>query len=108
MDCIFCRIVNKEIPKDFRYEDDLVVGFDDIHPQADTHVLFVPRKHLDSFDLLTKKDDEILSSVRLGIEKIVREQKLNGKGYKVLVYAGGAQTVDHLHFHLIGPIGLKV
>jgi len=107
-DCIFCKIVRREIPKDFRYEDDLIIAFDDIHPQAETHVLFVPKKHLDSFDMLSSRDENILLSVRKGVEKVVNETKLNGKGYKIQVFAGGAQTVDHLHFHLLGPVGLKV
>ena len=106
--CIFCKIVKGEIPKDFRYEDDLIVSFDDIHPQASTHVLFVPKKHLESFDFLTDEDEKILTSIRKGIQKISKETGLVGKGYKIQMYAGGAQTIDHLHFHLIGPVGLKV
>ncbi len=107
-DCIFCKIVKKEIPKELRYEDDLIVAFDDINPQAATHVLFIPKKHLESFDVLSEKDENILLSVRRGVEKIVGETELAGHGYKIQVFAGGAQTVDHLHFHLIGPIGLRV
>ncbi len=107
-DCVFCKIVRGEIPKDFRYEDDLVIAFDDIHPQAKTHILLVPKKHLDSFDQLTDEDEKIFSSVRRAAEKVVKEAGLMGKGYKIQVFAGGAQTVDHLHFHLIGPIGLRV
>ena len=107
-DCIFCKIVRKEIPKDLRYEDENIVAFDDIRPQADTHILFVPKKHIDSFGFLTDEDDKMLASVRRGISKVVKETGLDGKGYKVLIYAGGAQTVDHLHFHLLGPIGLRV
>ena len=105
-DCIFCKIVRGEIPKDFRYEDNVIVAFDDIRPQADIHVLFTTRQHINAFESL--KDDKILSSVRAGMQKIVRETKLVGRGYKILVFAGGAQTIDHLHFHLIGPIGLRV
>ena len=105
-DCVFCKIVRKEIPKEFRYEDDVIVAFDDIRPQADIHVLFTPRKHIDAFESL--KDDKILASVRTGMQKVVRETKLVGRGYKILVFAGGAQIIDHLHFHLIGPIGLRV
>ena len=107
-ECIFCKIVRKEIPKDFRYEDNLVVAFDDINPRADIHVLFVPKKHLETFESLTEADIKILSSIRAGINKYAQEVKLIGRGFKIVVYAGGAQTVNHLHFHLIGPIGLKV
>ncbi len=107
-DCIFCKIVKKEIPKELHFEDENIVAFDDINPQSEVHVLFIPKKHFDSLDLLSDGDDMILSSVRKGIKKVVEEKGLNGKGYKVLVYAGGAQTIDHLHFHLRGPLGLKV
>ena len=105
-DCVFCKIVRGEIPKDFRYEDDTIVAFDDIRPQADIHVLFTTRQHINAFESL--KDDKILSSVRIGIQKIASENKLVGRGYKILVFGGGAQIIDHLHFHLIGPVGLQV
>jgi len=105
-DCIFCKIVKGEIPKEFRYQDDLIVAFDDIKPVADTHVIFAPREHIVAFEDLTK--DEILSSVRRGMQKIISDKKLIGRGYKILVNGGGAQIINHLHFHLIGPIGLKV
>jgi histidine triad (HIT) family protein len=107
-DCIFCKIIKKEIPKEFRYEDDNVVVFDDISPQAKVHVLIVSRKHIESFDFLTHNDEDILSSMRQAVHKIVKDKELIGKGYKIQLFAGGAQTVDHLHFHLLGPVGLKV
>ena len=105
-DCVFCKIVRGEIPKDFRYQDDVVVAFDDIRPQAETHVIFAPREHIDAFESF--KNDAILSSVRIGMQKVIQETKLVGRGYKMLVFGGGAQTIDHLHFHLIGPVGLRV
>jgi histidine triad (HIT) family protein len=107
-DCIFCKIVRREIPKVLKFEDDLMIAFDDIRPQADVHVLFVPKKHINSFDVLFEKDYKILSSMHKGVAKIVKEEKLTNKGYKVQLFAGGAQTIDHLHFHLIGPVGLRV
>jgi histidine triad (HIT) family protein len=105
-ECIFCKIVKGEIPKEFRYKDDLIVAFDDIRPQAETHVLFVPKEHYGNFEQLTS--DKVLASIRNGIQQLVKETKLAGRGYKIQVFGGGAQTVDHLHFHLIGPVGLKV
>lgn len=106
MDCIFCKIVRGEIPKEFRFQDDLIVAFDDINPVAKTHVIFTPREHIKAFEELT--NDAILSSVRKGIQKVVSDRQLVGVGYKILVNGGGAQIIDHLHFHLIGPIGLRV
>lgn len=104
-DCIFCKIINKEIPKEFRYEDEFVVAFDDINPVNKTHILFIPKKHIESFEEI--RNDEFLPSIRKGIQKISRDEKLLDKGYKILVNGGGAQVVNHLHFHLIGPIGLN-
>lgn len=102
-DCIFCQIAKGEIPKNFRYEDENVVAFDDINPVAKVHVLFTPREHVSAFEELL--DDNVLSSVRRGIQKIVEQTNLVGKGYKIVVNGGGAQVINHLHFHLIGPIG---
>ncbi len=104
--CIFCKIASGQIPKKFRYQDENIVAFDDINPQASTHVVFIPRDHIENFEMLT--DDSILASVRRGMQEVVKEKKLVGRGYKVLVNGGGAQVVEHLHFHLIGPIGLKI
>lgn len=103
--CIFCEIARGEIPKDFRFKDSNVVAFDDIHPVAKVHVLFIPREHIDAFENLT--DDDVLSSIRKGIQKVVDETELVGKGYKIIVNGGGGQIVNHLHFHLIGPTGLQ-
>jgi histidine triad (HIT) family protein len=105
-DCIFCKIVSGEIPKDFRFEDEKVLAFDDINPVAPVHVLFIPKSHVKAFEELT--DDAVLSSVRVGIQKVVEEEGLVGKGYKIVVNAGGGQVIDHLHFHLFGPVGVHV
>lgn len=104
-DCIFCKIVNKEIPKEFRYEDEFVVVFDDINPVNKVHVLVIPKEHIESFEKI--ENDEFLPSIRKGIQKISKDEGLVGKGYKILVNGGGAQVINHLHFHLIGPIGLN-
>ena len=104
--CIFCEIVKGKIPKDFRFEDANVVAFDDISPVAKVHVLFISRKHYDAFETLD--DDNVLFSMRKAIQKIVVDTKLVGKGYKILANGGGAQNINHLHFHLIGPVGLDI
>ena len=103
-DCIFCEIVKGEIPKDFRYKDSNVVAFDDIHPVAKVHVLFISKEHVDSFENLN--DDDILVSVRRGIQKVVEQTNLVGQGYKIVANGGGGQVINHLHFHLIGSTGL--
>lgn len=103
-DCVFCKIVNGEIPKDFRFKDDNVLAFDDINPVASTHILFIPKIHVNAFEEL--EDDNVLSSMRRGIQRLVEENGLVGKGYKLIVNGGGGQVVNHLHVHLIGPTGL--
>lgn len=104
-DCIFCKIVKHEIPKEFKYEDDDIVAFDDINPVAKVHVLFVSKEHIADFENLT--DDGVFASVRKGIQEIVKQTDLVGKGYKIVVNGGGGQIINHLHFHLIGPTGLN-
>lgn len=101
MDCIFCKIVHKEIPTELLYEDENVVAFNDIHPQALIHVLVVPKIHVDDFYNL--KDESILIGIKNAIQHLI-DQKLANKGYRLEVNGGGAQLVNHLHFHLMGPI----
>jgi len=103
-DCIFCKIVTGEIPKDFVYQDENIVAFDDISPVKPTHVLFIPKVHVESFEKI--EDDKFLASIRRGIQKVVEKKGLIGKGYKIVVNGGGAQVINHLHFHLMGPVGL--
>lgn len=105
-DCIFCKIVSGEIPKNFRFKDEKVLAFDDINPLAPVHVLFIPKAHVKAFEELS--DDAVLASIRVGIQKVVKEEGLIGKGYKIVVNGGGGQVIDHLHFHLIGPVGVHV
>lgn len=105
-DCIFCKIVRKEIPKEYEFEDENVVAFKDINPVADTHILFIPKTHVKDFAELA--DDAVLLSVKKGIQALIEKNQLMGRGYKVVVNGGGAQFVDHLHFHLVGPIGNQV
>lgn len=103
--CIFCKVVTGELQKDFLYEDEFILAFDDIYPVNKIHILFVPKVHYAAFENLT--NDEILTSVRRGIQKVVEDKGLIGKGYKMQVNGGGAQVINHLHFHLIGPTGLN-
>ena len=104
-DCIFCKIRDKEIPKEFTYEDEDVMVFPDIHPMKPTHLLIVPKMHMKDF--LDVKDMTIFSKTAIVIQRLIREFGLETKGYRVITNGGGAQVVDHLHFHLMGPIGSK-
>ncbi|OGH19437.1 MAG: hypothetical protein A3F31_03350 [Candidatus Levybacteria bacterium RIFCSPHIGHO2_12_FULL_38_12] len=102
-DCVFCKIVNKEIPAKVVYEDSDVIVFPDIHPVKPIHLLIVPKKHVP--DLLELSDDSILVAVRKTIQKMVKETKLNKRGFRVGINGGGAQAIDHVHIHLMGPMG---
>jgi histidine triad (HIT) family protein len=105
-DCIFCKIANKEIEKDFIYEDEDLVVFPDIRPAAPLHLLIVPKKHLKDFLMI--KDERLMIKMMKTIQNLVKEQKIEDKGYRLVVNGGGAQLIDHLHIHLMGKIGQKV
>jgi len=102
--CLFCRIATGEIPAKKIYEDDHVIAFHDINPQAPTHVLVVPRKHIASLDEMSDADAQIVGNVLLHAAQIARDQQLTSDGYRVVVNTGEAagQTVFHIHFHLLG------
>jgi len=102
--CLFCRIATGEITAKKVYEDDEVVAFNDINPQAPTHILVVPRKHIATLDEMTDADNAIVGNVLLRAAQIARDLKLPSDGYRVVVNTGEAagQTVFHIHFHLLG------
>ncbi len=101
-DCLFCKIINKEIPKDFTLESENLVVFPDIHPSADIHLLIVPKKHIASIRDLTEADGQLLSEVYQTANKLVDQNNLTDGLYRVVVNGGKAQHVPHLHFHLLG------
>jgi len=102
-DCIFCKIVEKQIPSNAVYEDDLIYAFYDVEPQAPEHVLIVPKKHLESLDSMSPSDVQLLGHLLLKVQDIARDLGLKN-GYRLVVNTGedGMQTVKHLHFHLLG------
>jgi histidine triad (HIT) family protein len=103
-DCLFCRIIAGEIPSSRVYEDDVCYAFDDITPQAPTHVLIVPREHVDSLDTASDANKDALGHVLLKAAEIAREKGFSNDGYRVVINtnADGGQTVFHLHVHLLG------
>jgi len=109
MDCIFCKIANKEIPAEFLYEDDLVVAFKDAKPIAPIHILIIPKKHIESINGL-QDEDEVLAGRLITVAKKLAEQKgIAENGYKLLFRVGrhGGQEVPHIHLHLIGGAPLS-
>ena len=101
-ECLFCRIVAGEIPSDRVFEDERVIVFRDINPKAPTHVLAIPRRHLDSAADLTDADGELLAALFSAMRRVADEAGL--EGYRILSNVGmeAGQSVFHLHFHLLG------
>lgn len=102
-DCVFCKIRDREIPKEFTYEDKEIMVFQDIHPVAQVHLLIVPKKHIT--EILGLEDNKLFVKLCLIIQNLIKEQRLENKGYRIIINGGGAQIIDHLHIHLIGHVG---
>lgn len=107
-DCIFCKIINKEIPKEFTYESDIIVAFLDINPSADIHILIVPKEHINGMADLKKEHGDLLAKVYQVASKLVAENNLTDQAYRVVVNGGKAQHVPHIHFHLLGGTWKKM
>lgn len=100
--CIFCQIRDHEIPKEFTYEDKDLMVFPDINPAKPVHILVVPKKHIKDFMELT--DAKLMQKINKKIQEIISKEKLTKKGFRVSTNGGGAQVIDHLHFHVVGPL----
>lgn len=102
-DCIFCKIINREISSDIVYEDDEIIAFKDINPAAPIHILIIPKKHIPSLVELEKEDEILVGRIYSVINKIAKEQGVKERGYRVIVNCGkdAGQEVAHLHFHLL-------
>lgn len=102
MDCVFCKISNKELPANVVYEDDFLIAFEDAKPSAPVHYLMVPKEHIQSIMHLESNHQEIISKLIFTAKKIA--EKFNLKGYKLVFNVGreGGQVIDHLHLHLLG------
>lgn len=103
-ECLFCRIVKHEIPASIVYEDDRVLAFNDINPQAPTHILVVPRKHIATLNDLAPQDDGIVGEIIRRSAAIAAERGIAASGYRVVFNTNreAGQTVFHIHLHLIG------
>jgi len=102
-DCIFCMIANKEIPSNIVYEDDKIMVFHDLEPQAPAHVLMISKKHIPSLDAVAEEDQELLGYMILKVKDIAEMLEM-GNGYRLVNNCGedALQTVKHLHFHILG------
>lgn len=103
MDCIFCKIIKKELPADIVYENENFVVFRDIKPSAPIHLLLVPKEHITSVNELEEKHRELVGDLLLLAKKMAQQEEIS-EGYKLAFNTGrkGGQLVDHLHLHLMG------
>lgn len=104
MDCIFCKIANKEIPSSVVYEDEKVIAFNDLDPKAPTHVLIIPKQHLSSALDITKENCDIVGHIFYVANEIAKKLGIDKTGFRIVNNCGqdGGQTVGHIHFHLLG------
>ena len=111
-DCIFCKIIRKEIPSNIVYEDEEILAFRDINPVAPVHILVIPKKHIESVIELGKEDEMLIGKIYTVINKIAKEENIDQTGFRVVANCGedGGQEVKHLHFHIIGgkKLGIKI
>lgn len=103
MDCLFCKIIAGEIPSTKVYEDDDVLAFRDINPQAPVHILVIPKAHIGGVDEVTEENAAVVAHIFAVIAEVARKEGLTD-GYRVVSNVGehGCQSVRHLHFHILG------
>jgi len=103
-ECIFCKIVNRQIPSEIVYEDEHVCAFKDINPTAPVHILVVPKQHIESLNHVDDSHKELIGHVFVVAKELSDKFGVKEKGFRVVVNCGedGGQTVNHLHFHLLG------
>ena len=103
-DCLFCKIINRDIPASIVYEDEHVLAFNDISPQAPTHVLVIPKRHISSLLGLAQEDDGIVGEIVRRAAAIATERGIAVDGFRTVfnTNAGAGQTVFHIHLHLLG------
>lgn len=102
-DCLFCKIINDEIPSAKVFENDQVLGFEDVNPQAPYHVLFVPKKHISTINELTPDNQQYIGHLFAGAKAYAKEIGVSEEGYRVVMNCnkGAGQTVFHIHLHFL-------
>lgn len=103
-DCIFCKIIRKDIPSELIYEDEHILAFNDINPQAPVHVLIIPKEHVASLNDIHEDKKDILSHILLKARQIASNLGIDKKGYRIILNTArdSGQEVFHIHFHLMG------
>lgn len=109
MDCIFCKIINREIPAHIVYEDDNIVAFDDLYPKAPHHKLIIPRKHIETLNDVSQQDQSLMGEMMLVTKNLAKELGIAEEGYRLVMNCneGGGQVIFHIHFHLLGGRNLE-
>ena len=110
MDCLFCKIINREIPSEIIYENEFIVVIKDIKPVAPIHVLIIPKKHFANILEVGPEEEQVLLEIHRGIRKAAALTGADKDGFRLINNCGefGGQTVYHLHFHLIGGVNMGV
>src|SRR5215471_19731786 len=103
-DCLFCKIIDRKIPSSIVYEDERVFAFNDINPQAPTHVLVIPKRHIESLNEISTEDDQIVGELVRRAAAIAKERGISAGGYRTVFNTNreAGQTVFHIHLHLLG------
>ena len=103
-ECIFCKIISKEITASIVYEDERMIAFSDINPQAPVHILLIPKEHFPSLNEIPEDKKDILSHILLKAKEIAREKEIADRGYRIVLNTAreSGQEVLHIHFHLLG------
>lgn len=102
-DCIFCKIINGDVPAQVVFEDDELLAFEDISPAAPQHILIIPRKHIDTINDLTESDAELVGKMFLCAKKLASKRGVDKEGYRTVMncMSGAGQSVFHIHLHLL-------
>ncbi|HEY2979602.1 MAG TPA: histidine triad nucleotide-binding protein [Anaerolineales bacterium] len=108
-DCIFCKIINDQIPATIVYRDEQVTAFRDLNPLATAHILIVPNKHIDSVNTVTPEDEPLLGHLFTVARQLAEQEGFQESGYRLITNTGehGGQTIFHLHVHLLGGNKMK-
>ena len=108
-DCIFCKIISGEIPSTNVYRDEQVTAFRDLNPAAPTHILLVPNKHIDSINVLTNSDEQLIGHLFTTAKQLAAQEGIADDGYRLVINtnAQAGQTVFHIHLHLLGGKQMK-
>ena len=107
-DCLFCKVIKREIPGSIVYEDDRVLAFNDVNPQAPTHVLVIPKQHIESLNELETEDDQLIGELVRRAAAIAKARGISAGGFRTVFNTNrdGGQTVFHVHLHLLGGRGM--